>query len=242
MDYQGPLKPVRRQPLHETVEASLEELILAGEYQPGESLPSEHDMAAQLNVSRTVVRAAIRSLATKGLLEIRHGVGTFVTADGRDRLAEALALSLRRGDYTPWELYIVRRGLELSVVELAVEKATPEQIDEMRLVLDRYREQLRRSPAGEAVDEHIAFHQLMVRSTGNRILMDLLDPITVFHVPERPRSPGLRLEEAAIETYISGHEAIINAIERRDADAAKAAMLEHLAVVAERAQQTTEER
>jgi DNA-binding FadR family transcriptional regulator len=224
------------------VEASLEELILAGEYQPGESLPSEHDMAAQLNVSRTVVRAAIRSLATKGLLEIRHGVGTFVTTDGRDRLAEALALSLRRGDYTPWELYIVRRVLELSVVELAVEKATAEQIDEMRRALDRYREQLKKSPSGEAVDEHITFHQLMVQSTGNRVLMDLLDPITVFHVPERPRSSGLRLEEAAIKAYISGHEAIIDAIERRDAEAAKAAMLEHLAVVAERAQQTTEER
>ena len=144
------LKPIRPPRLHEAVEAYLEEMILAGEYQPGDSLPSEHEMANQLEVSRTVVRDAIRALTTKGLVEIRHGVGTFVTHSGREKLAQALALSLRRGDYSPWELYQVRRGLEMIVVELAVETATQEQITEMRDALMRLRNQSTRgaAPAG----------------------------------------------------------------------------------------------
>ena len=66
------LEPVQRQRLHETIASRLEEMILNGEFQPGESLPTENEMASQLEVSRTVVRDAIRVLATKGLVEIRR--------------------------------------------------------------------------------------------------------------------------------------------------------------------------
>ncbi len=241
MSRKSSLTPIPRQRLHEAVEARLEEMILDGELQPGDSLPSELEMAAQMEVSRTVVRDAIRALTTKGLVEIRHGVGTFVTHSGRERLAEALALSLRRGDYTPWELYVVRRGLELTVAELAVEKATDEQIAEMRVLLNRHYDRLKSGYAPSGVDEHTQFHQLMVRSTGNRVLMDLLDPITVFRVPESQDPTRSKLSETFIEEYICGHEAIISAIEHRDLEAARSAMLEHLEVVRERAQRATEE-
>jgi DNA-binding FadR family transcriptional regulator len=235
------LKPIRPPRLHEAVEAYLEEMILSRQYQPGDSLPSEHEMAAQLEVSRTVVRDAIRALTTKGLVGIRHGVGTFVTDSGREKLAEALALSLRRGDYSPWELYQVRRGLEMVVVELAVETATEEQIAEMRMALNRHHEQQMGRHVPDGVDEHIRFHQLMVRSTGNRVLMDLLDPITVFRVPESQHLPYASSTAAFLEEYFRVHEAIVDAVERRDLEAARLAMLKHLEVVGERAQRATEE-
>ena len=232
------LKPVARRRLHEAVEIRLEEMIVAGEFQPGDSLPSENEMALQLEVSRAVVRDAIRALNAKGLVEIRHGVGIFVTHSGRERLAEALELSLRRGDYTPWELFVVRRGLELAVVELAVERATGAQIAEMRASLDCYRDQLISGSASARLDEHTRLHQLMVRSAGNRVLMDLLDPITLFRVPENTGSSDGQFD---MEAYICGHEAIIDAIERRDLEAARSAMLQHLAVVRDRALRATDE-
>ena len=235
------LKPVRRQRLHETIAAHLEEMILAGEFKPQEPLPTENEMATQLQVSRTVVRDAIRVLATKGLVEIRHGVGTFVTRSGRERLAEALALSLRRGDYTPLELYSVRCGLELVVVEEAIRKATPEQISEMREILARYREQLKEPNRPRVPDEHMTFHQFMARCTGNRVLIDLLDPITVFRIPENAGLEFMRDRIPAIEIYLRGHETIVDAIEARDLDAARAAMLDHLKVLKERAERATDE-
>lgn len=233
------LKPIRRQRLHETIAARLEDMILAGDYRPGEALPTENEMAAQLEVSRTVVRDAIRVLATKGLVEIRHGVGTFITSSGRERLAEALALSLRRGDYTPAELYTVRCGLELTVVEEAIKMVTPAQIGTMREILARYHAQLRDPDRPRLPDEHMAFHQTMVRATNNRVLIDLLDPITVFRIPEHAGTAHMELPDN--DAYIRAHEKIIDAIEARDVGAARAAMLDHLSVLQERARRATEE-
>ncbi len=136
---------------------------------------------------------------------------------------------------------MVRRGLELTVAELAVEKATEEQIAKMRALLNRYHDQLKSGHAPGGVDEHTQFHQLMVRSTGNRVLMDLLDPITVFRVPQAQDPTYPELTDTYIEEYIRDHEAIVDAIERRDLAAARAAMLKHLTPVRERAQRTTED-
>jgi DNA-binding FadR family transcriptional regulator len=217
----------------------LEDLILEGEYRPGDSLPTEVEMATQLEVSRAVVRDAMRALTTKGLVEIRHGVGTFVTDTGRERLAEALEISLRRGDYTPWELYIVRRGLERVVIEQAVEKATAAEIAEMRESLNRRRDPLHAETNEERAKEHIRFHQLVVRSTKNRVLMDLLEPITVFRIPYPLGMPSsYRADDTE---FVRSHDRILDAIERRDLEAGRRAMREHLDPLKERAYRATQE-
>ena len=227
------LQPIKRQRLHESIAERLEEMILAGEFRPGQSLPTEAEIAAQMAVSRLVVRDAMRVLSTKGLIEIRHGVGAFVTSSGRDRLAEALALSLRRGDYTPWELFIIRRGLEAVVVQEAIAHATPAHIAQLRDSLQRMRAQLERGTYPGDLDEHTRFHQLMVQCTNNRILMDLLEPITVFRIPNEIGMGNrvmarMTYEQAEIEDYLDKHTAIVDAIERRDVAGAEAAMLKHL--------------
>jgi len=235
-------QPVKRQRLHEAIAEHLEEMVLRGQFRPGEPLPTESDLATQLAVSRAVVRDAVRVLATKGLVHVRHGVGAFVTDSGRARLAEALGISLRRGDYTPWELYIIRRGLELTVVEEAIERATAEQIAEMRRVMADYRVHYFEDPQ-RGFDEHVRFHQLMARSTGNRILVDLLDPITVFRIPEHLGTAGLpRTDTPELhEDYCCRHERIVDAIEKRDLAEARVAMLEHIADLEGRARRATEE-
>ncbi len=227
--------PVNRQRLHEAIAARLEQMILDGEFQPGESLPSEVEMTSELQVSRAVVRDAIRVLATKGLVEIRHGVGTSVTSSGRARLKEAISLSLRRQDYTPWELFIMRRGLEMVVVEETIAHATPKQIAQMRETLASCR-RLDASDPEAAIREHIHFHQVMACAAGNRVLIDLLDPITVFHIPEVPvdQKALAATRPADHESYWCGHERIVDAIERRDPPAARAAMIEHLADLEQR--------
>ena len=234
------LGPVKRQRLHEAIADRLEQLILDGVLQPGAALPSEVELTHELHVSRVVVRDAIRVLATKGLVEIRHGVGTSVTSSSRARLAEAISLSLRRHDYTPWELFVMRRGLEGIVVEEAIAHVTPEQIAHMREVLANCR-RLDGTDTTNAAREHIRFHQLMAAATDNRILVDMLDPITVFAIPEDSSDPEARavISAAERECHWSGHDRIVDAIERCDLDAARSAMSEHLADLERRASRAT---
>jgi GntR family transcriptional repressor for pyruvate dehydrogenase complex len=234
------LGPVNRQRLHEAIADRLEQMILDGVLQPGAALPSEVELTSELQVSRAVVRDAIRVLATKGLVEIRHGVGTTVTNSSRARLAEAISLSLRRHDYTPWELFVMRRGLELVVVEEAIAHATPEQIARMREVLANCR-RLDATDAAAALREHTHFHQLMASAADNRVLVDMLDPITVFAIPEDYSDPVIQSVTRAAdhESYWNGHERIVDAIERRDLGAARAAMSEHLVDLERRASRAT---
>ena len=141
----------------------------------------------------------------------------------------------------PEEIYVIRRGLELIVVEQAIEKATEEQIAEMRRVLARYRERLQAEPDTAHGDEHTRFHQIMVQSTGNRVLMDLLDPITVFHIPYNLGTVEAQpADMSAQEAFIRKHERIVEAIERRDLDAARAAMIEHLGDLEQRVRRVAE--
>jgi GntR family transcriptional regulator, transcriptional repressor for pyruvate dehydrogenase complex len=232
--------PVNRQRLHETIADRLEQMILDGALQPGVALPSEAEMTADLKVSRSVVRDAIRVLATKGLVEIRHGVGTFVTGSGRARLMEAISLSVRRRDYTPWEVFIIRRGLEMVVVEEAIAHATADEIAHMRETLANCR-RLDASASETAIQQHVYFHQLMARATRNRVLTDLLDPITVFPIPEDPSDEETQMESrtADLEAYWCGHERILDAVELHDLSAARAAMSEHLVGIERRASRAT---
>jgi GntR family transcriptional repressor for pyruvate dehydrogenase complex len=239
MDTADLLKPIKRKRLHEEVADRLEEMILDGQFAPGEALPSETKMAARLNVSRAVVRAAAGAMATKGLVEIRHGVGVFVTDSGRERTAEALDLSVRRGDYTPWELFVIRRGLEMIVVEQIIEHATAGQIAELKQSAARMKAALGSASTSNLKSEHVHFHRLLVQYAGNRVLNDLIEPISVFRIPSHMGLP--RSYAGDHDAFVRSHERIVDAIERRDLAAAKREMLEHLEPLRVRAWRATEQ-
>jgi GntR family transcriptional repressor for pyruvate dehydrogenase complex len=103
--------------IKERVAGQLRGLIEAGSLQAGEQLPSERELAEQLGVSRSTVREAVQFLGALGLVEIRHGSGTFVRTDG-DLPSEWLQWT-KRHQVEVHELLEVRRGLEAVAAELA---------------------------------------------------------------------------------------------------------------------------
>ena len=80
----------------EQMAGSIQELILGGDLQSGVALPTEPELADQFGVSRAVVRDATRILMARGLVEVRHGRGVFVTPPNNDSFGEALLLALRQ--------------------------------------------------------------------------------------------------------------------------------------------------
>ncbi len=220
---------VAKSSLDKQIVAYIQRLIEMGELRAGDRLPAERELAAQLGVSRTVLREALHTLAAYGLVDLRHGRGVFVAAGSAQAAMQRLTLAMLSDETAPWlhDLFEIRRLLEGAAAEWAAERATPEQIEELRanlsegLAVHRAR-QIDAVTAG-ALDAR--FHAALAAATNNRVLMSLMAALVDELAMARERSlaiPGRALRS------LHQHEAVVMAIEEHDASAARRAMLEHL--------------
>jgi DNA-binding FadR family transcriptional regulator len=216
---------------HEIV-AGLTQRIRLGQIAPGEKMPSESALVREHGVSRTVVREAISQLQASGLVETRHGIGTFVLErDERQgfHLTRDTALSVRG-------ILELRMGLETQAAALAASRRTQGQLVQMRQALDDYQQALA-SGNDASVEADVRFHRLIAEATGNVYFTDVIHhlgksviPRNRIHPEERGTTDLARLGLAANQE----HEAILQAIRRQDPDAARAAMWLHLSNSLER--------
>lgn len=215
--------------LDKRIVAHIQQLIEHGELRSGDRLPAERELAAQLGVSRTVLREALHTLAAYGLVDLQHGRGVFIAAGSAQAAAQRLMLAMISEEPAPWlhELFEIRRVLEGAAAEWAAIRATVEQIEELRANLAEglaiYRSPLVDAAAAGALDAR--FHASLAAATNNRVLMSLMGALVDELAMARERSlaiPGRALRS------LHQHETIVMAIEEHDAPAARRAMLEHL--------------
>ncbi|MGV9770107.1 FadR/GntR family transcriptional regulator, partial [Microbacterium sp. NPDC003461] len=131
---------LQREPsLASRVTESMLATIASGGFAPGDWLPSERELSDQFGVSRTVIREAVRGLEAKGVVEVRSGRGARVAHVSSSRVSESLQLYLSGAQSQqllgPHEISEVRATLELRLVELACEKATEADLDEIQASL-----------------------------------------------------------------------------------------------------------
>lgn len=201
--------------------------IRRGALRPGEKLPTEAQVVARFNVSRTVVREALSKLQAAGLVETRHGVGTFVSAGRRESLrADAAEIATVVDLLAILELRI---GIESESAALAARRRTPGHIAAMRRALDEYEAALAAGEDTAAAD--FRFHTLIAEATGNRYFTTLMTSFGPKAIPRAGlKMPGL--SEAGRIDYLTRvnreHQDILGAIERGDADGARAAMRNHI--------------
>ncbi|MGY2167718.1 FadR/GntR family transcriptional regulator [Pseudomonas gingeri] len=209
----------------------LTQQIRLGQLKPGEKLPSESTIVREHKVSRTVVREAISKLQASGWVETHHGVGSFVLereeAHGL-RLSADTALSVR-------DILELRLGLETQAVALAARRRSAEHLRQMREALDEYQSLLANNDSCVAADQR--FHLLIAEATGNPYFAEILLHLGQSMIP-RTRVQGAERGDADLaqlgQLANQEHEAILNAIQRQDADAARAAMWTHLSNSRER--------
>ena len=221
----------RSQGLAHDIVAELTQRILLGQLAAGEKLPSESAIVREHGVSRTVVREAISRMQASGLVETRHGIGTFVLA--RDP-RQGLHLKRDTADSVRGILEL-RMGLETQAAALAARRRTEVQLMHMREALDDYQRSLANNDS--SVEADIRFHTLIAQATGNTYFTDIIGqlgrsviPRTRIDADERGDVDLTQLGQMAVIE----HEAILQAIRRQDPDAARAAMLLHLSNSLER--------
>jgi DNA-binding FadR family transcriptional regulator len=207
--------------------------ILEGEYVPGPRLPTESEMQMAWGVSRSVVREAMKMLASQGLVRIEQGRGTFVNDLPDAPLSTQLELTLRRSaphhedgaeSLEDWaHLLDVRRVLEVAVAERAAEQASADDLAAMEAAIAAMHEKPD-EPTGY-IDADLAFHRALAAATGNPLWSALLNSLN--DLLRRYREAGFRGAGSALSAARQ-HEEILQAVRAGDAVAAAAAMREHL--------------
>lgn len=213
----------RELPLSDRVAQQLLDAIVARTFKPGDLLPSERELGELFGVSRTVIREAMRSLAAKGMLAVRSGRGIRVAAVDSKIVADSLHLYLRGiGGVDYSSVHEVRTLLERRIVHLAAGRATDEQIEDLRRVLERMRAA---SDPEAASIEDLAFHRTIAEMTANPLFPVLLDSIRGVLLEIRRATLRVPGRSAQVVGY---HERILERIAERDPEGAEREMKEHL--------------
>jgi DNA-binding FadR family transcriptional regulator len=221
---QRPAVTLQRLPslgIKERVAGQLRGLIEAGSLQAGEQLPSECELAEQLGVSRSTVREAVQFLGALGLVEIRHGSGTFVRADG-DLPSEWLQWT-QRHQVEVHELLEVRRGLEAVAAELAAERS--DDLLAMEAALADMEAAIDGPDVPGLVEADLAFHTALAAASGNTALRHLTESLGRELLRERG---AIWSEPGRPERSLREHRRIYEAVSAGDALGARTALVDHL--------------
>jgi GntR family transcriptional repressor for pyruvate dehydrogenase complex len=223
-------RPRRARGLVNEVMESLATSIRDGTIKPGDKLPTESEIVANFDVSRTVVREAISRLQASRLVETRHGVGTF-----------ALAPSLDHGNFRIADvdfdtvsdviaLLELRISLETEAAGLAAQRRSEHNLRAMQDMLNAFAGAI--EGESDAVPSDFQFHMEVARATGNRHFADLMNYLGTMIIPRARVNTPNRAPEGRL-LYLrrvhGEHESIFSAIRNQDTDAARAAMRTHLA-------------
>ncbi len=236
--WKTPSAPVTRQRrprgLVQEIVNSLTANIREGVIKPGDKLPTESEIMARFEVSRTVVREALSNLQASGLVETRHGIGTFALA-----LPDTSNFKITGCDFSTLAdviaLLELRISLETEAAGLAAQRRTEANLAAMKAALQAFSDAIEHD--SEAVPSDFAFHMEVSRATGNRHFADLMSYLGTMIIPRTRINTSNSAPEGRLK-YLQqahgDHENIYNAIRNQDSDGARAAMRTHLSNSRER--------
>ncbi len=215
---------------------ALGDRIRDGALPVGSKLPTEGAIMQTFGVSRTVVREAISRLQAAGMVETRHGVGTFVLGQGdaSSFRIDTSPLATLKDVISVLELRI---GVETESAALAASRRTPDNLAALRLALDAFAAAV--AQARDPVGPDYQFHLEIARATQNPHYADLMVTLGGSMIPRARLEPTAPVTPERLE-YLRRvnveHESILSAIERQDTEGARAAMRTHLSNSKERRQ------
>ena len=219
----GQLSNIKNQALTERIEERLFQYILDEKLPVGTKLPNEYQLANQFDVSRGTIREAVKLLVSRGILNVKHGSGTYISSTtplredllGLKTIEDKFQLAL--------DLTDVRLMLEPNIAEMAALNRTNEEIELLVKYCDAVRKKIE---AGEDyLNEDVIFHSHIAKCSHNMVVKPLM-PIIDAAVILIANITRKELLEATIET----HDQVVNCIIDQDSMGARAAMSMHLAL------------
>ncbi|MGP6086369.1 FadR/GntR family transcriptional regulator [Antarctobacter jejuensis] len=214
----------RRRSLSDDVFDRMVRAIKSGAYGPDERLPTEHDLAAEFEVSRPTIREALRRLREQGLIYSRRGAGSFVRQSGlREPLGFGQLASISDLD----RCYEFRLTLEPEGAAQAARRHDGQSLDRIARALDLMRDATEQARHREDAD--FAFHLSIAEASANPYFATAMQALK-DHIAVGMQFHGAALKAApkGLEEVYAEHAAIFAAIRDRDADSAHSLMFRHL--------------
>lgn len=199
--------------------------------QPGASIPSESELIERFGVSRVVVREAVKTLAARGLVQVRQGKRPTVKGLNATMPGDFFRMAVRHEDSALLELIEVRRALEVHIARLAAVEATEEDVTAMQETIDAMAVKSKGGtddPTGFD-DADAEFHQRLAKASGNRLMQLLVEalrePLRASRTASRRGRFARGLDDRA---PIAAHARILEKVKARDAEGAAEEMRLHL--------------
>ncbi|WP_210367027.1 FadR/GntR family transcriptional regulator [Bacillus sp. REN3] len=208
------------------------ERYLNGNLKPGDRLPSERELASQLNVSRTSIREALRFMEQNGLIEIRQGGGSFVKVFDLQSRKEEIMKAVKEENPMVYEMLELRRALEVESAFLAAKRATSTDLEKLRTALMNMALSKQNPELGLKAD--IDFHTGIVEATYNSIFIKMIHTLS-SHMEDTIRATQKHRfkDPSRYEDTLDEHKEIYLAIASGNANRAKELMEEHITKIRE---------
>jgi GntR family transcriptional regulator, transcriptional repressor for pyruvate dehydrogenase complex len=222
------LRTIKRIRIHEEVFKQIRQLIEEGRFRARDQLPSERELAETFKVSRTSVREALRALESQGLIVSRTGTGNFVADLPVESLIGPLARLLIDEKKALADMFEMRKLIEPHIAALAAERASRNDVAQLKRILAKQSEAVGRGETGVEADAEL--HFFISRTTRNQALQKLVSGL--MELLSRSREESLQTGDRRASS-IAAHRRIVAAIEKHDKAKARGEMLRHIEQVEE---------
>jgi GntR family transcriptional repressor for pyruvate dehydrogenase complex len=200
--------------------------IIRGTLAPGSRLPTEAELCDLYNVSRSVIRDAIRTVAGRGLVDVRRGLGMLITQPSDMPFAQALIILLMRSELTIADVREARAALETQLAPVAATRGHDSDWDAMEGHLDAYAEAVTRRAWLDTRDSHLAFHCRLLEAIRLPALTIMLKPMQqiILLCSFPPQVSGRALARVWTADDVEVHRPVLKALRARDPEAVQSAM------------------
>lgn len=209
----------------------IKERLLEGEWGPGDLLPTEDQLCVQFNASRTAVRESVKMLAALGVVEIKRGLGTYVSNGLPSSLFDPLIFSIILSGRTPKQLFQFREMLEIGILNIVIAEATPEDIEQMEKAVRVFEKDLEKgiTDPKRLCEDDLSFHYAFAAATHNPLIIKVAQTFWKMFAPSIERaSKSFTKQISGIERGPGQHRSIAEAIKEKNLEKARKALHESL--------------
>ena len=219
------LRPIKDESLTEKAASALKKYIIAEKLKEGDKIYTERKLSDMLMVSRNVIREALKSLESTGIVYKKHGRGIFVDAFRNNLTAESVLFGLDKLSIDLNEILEVRKSFEITILKLLINKIQEKDIEELQEIVNKIWGE--KDKTGSNVKDDLSFHIKLLKIIKNDVIEKFGCIMVEFFRELVLARPEIIIIEDKGKYSKENHQKIINALKEKDLDKAIKYMIKH---------------